>query len=381
MAVAPTPLSTQLQAALEAAQQGDAAKAQRTLLEAARGLLTQAQVATAPATRRALLEQADRLRARADALAPQVEAQQSMRRAQEEAARRAAPALSESDDVPPWLLAERPKERLADVAGLDDAKQQVHLKLIYPFTHPAAAERFGVAAGGGVLLFGPPGTGKTFFARAVAGELDAAFFAARGSSIMSQWVGKAEQNVAALFDTARSHPKAVIFLDEIEALLGVRGATSSSVTPRVVAEFLDQMQGVGHSSKGALLVLGATNLPWAVDPAALRPGRFDSLIYVGLPNEAARLRLFELNLANRPLDPTLDVDELVRRTDGFSGADMADLCLRAAQRAFLDEVLGGIQRTITQSDFDAALLERAPSVSRDTLRRLEKFRHEHESRD
>ena len=156
----------------------------------------------------------------------------------------------------------------------------------------------------------------------------------------------------------------------------MRGATGSSVTPRVVAEFLAQMQGVGDTAKGALLVLGATNLPWSIDPAALRPGRFDELIYVGLPNAEARLRLLELNLAGRPLDPAVDLHALAERTSGYSGADIAHICLRSAQRAFLDEVQTGAVRAIDTRDVEAVLAEVKPSVTPATLARLEKFRAE-----
>jgi SpoVK/Ycf46/Vps4 family AAA+-type ATPase len=363
-----------LQAGLEAQQAGDLATAHRCYLEAAKLLFAQARDAAAPGLRQERYNQGHQVMARAQEIATRLEA----RRQQEEAARRALPPLKEGEAMPDWLLAERPSLRLADVAGLDDVKEQIHLKLIYPFTHPAEAQRYGVRPGGGILLYGPPGVGKTYIARAIAGELDAAFFNAKASNLMSQWFGKAEQNIAALFAAARQQARAIIFLDEVEALTPKRSATASSVMPRVIAEFLAQTQSLGDESQGAVLLLGATNEPWAMDPAALRPGRFDELIYVGLPDQAARLRLLELNLRNRPLAGDVHLPALAGQLAGYSGADIAYLCAKASERAFLDAVERGLQREVALADFQALLPERKPSVTPEQMRRYEKFRRRDE---
>jgi len=356
-----------LQQGSEAFAAGDLAAARRHFLKAARHLLAQAQKAPSPGLRQRRFAQAQQVM------------EQVQRLEHELAARgRGAAAISateEDPEPPPWLLAERPRIRFTDVAGLEDVKTQIRLKLIYPFTHPEQAHRFGLQPGGGILLYGPPGTGKTYIARAVAGELSASFFIARASDLMSRWFGEAERNLAALFAAARQHPPAVIFLDEVEALVPNRSTTRSSVMPRVVSEFLAQTQGIqdGDDRKGVLL-LGATNEPWAIDPAALRPGRFDELIYVGLPDAPARRRLLEIALRDRPLAPDVDPEELVRCTEGYSGADIVHLCRKAGERAFLASVEFGTERPITWDDFQRVLDARGPSVDPAQLRRYEEFR-------
>ena len=389
----PRPSSTNLtpaavlQTGVDAQRAGKLDAAHRAYLLAARMLLDEARAIANPQQREQRIAQANQIMARAREIEAQLAKAQASRAAAAPAAARPAstPApptaqtpIAEGDETPAWLLAERPRLRLADVAGLDDVKEQIHLKLIYPFTHRAAAERFRIRAGGGILLYGPPGVGKTYIARAIAGELQAAIFVAKASSLMSKWFGEAEKNIAALFAAARKEDRAVIFLDEVEALVAKRSGSSSSVMPRVISEFLAQTQSIGDEGGGAVLLLGATNEPWAIDPAALRPGRFDELIYVGLPDDVARLRLLQLNLRERPLAPDVDLTVLTARTAGYSGADIAYICTRASQRAFLDAVEGGVEREIEMNDFDAVLAERQPSVTPAQLRRYAQFRVERE---
>ncbi|GAB4568800.1 MAG: hypothetical protein Kow0047_21850 [Anaerolineae bacterium] len=358
-----------LRTGLEAQSAGRLEAAYRHYLEAARMLLALALESPLGHLRRRRFEQARQV----EAMARRVKRRMDERRHQQEVARRAIPTLADEEEVPEWLLAERPDVRLDDVAGLDEVKEQIYLKFVYPFTHPQEARRYGVRPGAGLLLYGPPGVGKTYIARAVAGELDAAFFVARASNLMSQWFGKAEQNVAALFEAARRQDRAVIFLDEIEALLPRRSSTRSSVMPRVVSEFLSQTQSLGTEG-GAILLIGATNEPWSVDPAALRPGRFDEVIYVGLPDYEARRRILEMNLRHRPLSPAVDLDALARRLEGYTGADIAYICRKSCERAFQDAVERGIDREVVPEDFDAAMAERKPSVTPEQVRKYEEFR-------
>ncbi|MBV7335583.1 ATP-binding protein [Chloroflexi bacterium TSY] len=285
----------------------------------------------------------------------------------------AAASVPQVDESPaPWLIAERPTVQFKDVAGLERVKEQIKLKLIYPFSHPEHAAKFSIRSGGGILLYGPPGTGKTLIARSTAGELDAAFFVAKPSDLMSKWVGEAEQNIQRLFDSARSVERAVIFLDEIDALLPKRRRSSSTVMQRIVPQFLTELEGFeGHSS--GLLLIGATNEPWSIDPAALRPGRFDEKIYVPLPDLDGRRQILALNLQERPLDDDVDLDLLADKLIGYSGADIAQICLRASTLAFMDAVERGTERNIEWSDFEVAYNEIAPSVSEQMLRRFEQF--------
>ena len=205
------------------------------------------------------------------------------------------------DERARFARAERPSTRFADIAGLEDVKEDIRLKLIYPLAHAEKARRYGIRTGGGVLLYGPPGTGKTMIARAIAGEIDAAFFSVKPSEMLSKWAGEAEKNVAELFRVARAAPLSVVFIDEIDALLPGREKDRSSIMQRLVPQFLAELDGFDTSGRNPLLFLGATNKPWALDSAVLRPGRFDAKIYVGLPDRAARRAMLAAGLRGRPV--------------------------------------------------------------------------------
>ena len=273
----------------------------------------------------------------------------------------------------PWLVAERPDVRFSDVAGLDDVKEQIRLKLIYPFVYPEQAAHFGIRRGGGILLYGPPGTGKTLIARAVAGEVEAPFFSVKPSEIMSKWVGEAEQNVERLFDAARAYDRSVVFIDEVEALVPKRRSSGSTVMQRVVPQILAELEGF-EEREGALLFIGATNEPWALDPAVLRPGRFDERIYVPLPDPAARRSILELNLHDRPLAEDVDLDRLAERLAGHSGADIVNVCGKACAIPFIEAVERGVERDVAMGDFEAVMAGARPSVSRKDVARFERFR-------
>lgn len=279
-------------------------------------------------------------------------------------AKRAAPLhVDGADAAMTYVPVERPNLRLADVAGLDEPKAQIRLRLVYPFTHPEQASKFGVGRGGGLLLYGPPGTGKTLLARAVAGEVDACFFSVKPSEVMSQWVGVAEQNVERLFATARSCERAVVFVDEVEALVPKRRSSGSTVMQRVVPQILSELEGF-REKREALLFIGATNEPWALDSAILRPGRFDERIYVPLPDQPARQRILELNLRNRPLGADVDLSALAEMLTGYSGADVAHVCRKACAIPFVEAVEQGVDRDVCLADFMTTLTQVKPSVSR-----------------
>ncbi|MBI4576098.1 MAG: ATP-binding protein [Planctomycetes bacterium] len=278
------------------------------------------------------------------------------------------------DEATEFVPVERPSVRFDDIAGLDDVRREVELKMILPLTHPERAERFGIRRGGGVLLYGPPGTGKTLIARAIAGEVDAAFFTVKPSEVLSKWVGEAERNVERLFATARAQPRSVVFIDEVEALVPARRANQSTVMARLVPQILAELEGFSTpAGSHPLLFIGATNEPWALDPAVLRPGRFDARIYVGLPDATARRRIFELCLKGRPLASDVDLDALVQRTGGYSGADLRATCERAAQRAFLEAVQVDCDMPIDRKDLEAALDAVRPSVRPAELERFQAF--------
>jgi len=272
-----------------------------------------------------------------------------------------------------WIVKDKPNIRFDDIAGLDDVKQEIRLKMIYPFQRPELAQHFGIDVGGGMLLYGPPGTGKTMIAKAVVAELDATMFVISPAQIMSKWVGQAEQNVRKLFEAAKSEEKSVIFIDEVEALVPRRRGQQSTVMQRLVPQILQEIEGFDRKSGRALMFLGATNEPWALDSAMMRPGRLDTKIYVPLPDAEARFRLFEIYLADRPLADDVDFARLVAETGGYSGADIRAIASRAATRPFLESIDGGEPRNITMEDVLDAVGLLTPSVSGSDVAKYEKW--------
>ena len=283
-------------------------------------------------------------------------------------------SISTGDDeqASTWLVSEKPDVTFDDVAGLEEVKEQIRLKLLYPFSHPEYAEKYGIQPGGGILLFGPPGTGKTLMARAMAGEMDATFFAIKPSEIMSQWVGVAEQNFSRLFAEARTYPVSVIFIDELESLAPKRRTSISTVMQRVVPQLLAELDGF-DKRQNALLFVGATNEPWAIDSAVLRPGRLDRLIYIPPPDLPARTRILELNLKDAPLEEGISLAEVAARAENFSGADMASLARRVREQGFFDAIHHGVARQITSADIESVLREMRPSISSKDLELFEHF--------
>jgi transitional endoplasmic reticulum ATPase len=290
--------------------------------------------------------------------------------------RRSGKAAPSGEAAPSeWALAERPKVRFDDIAGLDGVKEQIRVKMILPFTHAEKAKRYRVKSGGGILLYGPPGTGKTMIAKAVAGELEAAFFAIAPSEILNKWVGESEKNIRKLFDTAREAGRAVVFIDEVEALVPRRRETEQgSVMARVVPQILAELDGFDAKDDRAILFLGATNEPWSIDPAMLRPGRLDEKVLVGLPDAEARRKILEMNLKDVPLADDVDLASLARRLEGYSGADTAYLCRKTAEQTFLDAVGRGDERPLRKADFERVLSTLRPSVSPEDVDRFKRFK-------
>ncbi len=269
-----------------------------------------------------------------------------------------------------WIVKEKPSIKFDDVAGLDGVKEDIRLKMVYPFEHPELAEKFGIRGGGGVLLFGPPGTGKTMLAKATAGELDATFFTISPADVLSKWVGEAEQNIKKLFDAARGEKRAVIFIDEIEALVPARRDEGSSVMQRVVPQILQGMEGFDKKTT-PVMFMGATNVPWQLDPAVLRPGRFDEKVYIPLPDLAARRKMLDIYLGKRPVDDALDFSSLADKLDGYSGADIKYICDRAATIPFLQSVATGEEGEITLKILEEVILDTPRSVTREMLGKFE----------
>jgi transitional endoplasmic reticulum ATPase len=362
------------QKGLDARRVGQWDSARIYLLEAARAMMILSKEAQSDELRQGRRDMAAKL---LDLARDCDAAKKENRRATPANSRSAPSASSESDSSPSadkWIVKEKPSIRFADVAGLDDVKEDVRLKMVYPLEHPELAAKFGVNPGGGVLLFGPPGTGKTLLARATAGEIDAAFFVVSAADLLSKWVGEAEQNIKKLFDAAAAEPRAIIFIDEIEALVPARRDEGSSVMQRVVPQILQGMEGFDKKAGRAVLFMGATNCPWQLDPAVLRPGRFDEKIYIPLPDLAARSKMLDIYLAHRPLADDVNLADLAHRLDGYSGADIKYICDRAATIPFLQIVATGKEETITLQIIEDVIHDTSPSVTRDQLKRFDHWR-------
>lgn len=280
--------------------------------------------------------------------------------------------LEEKEEISkPFLMKEKPEVGFEDVAGLNEVKEEIKNKLIYPFLHPDKAELYGIRTGGGILLYGPPGTGKTHIARAVSNEVDAIFYSIKPSEVMSKWVGESEQNIKNLFQTARDNERSVIFIDEVEALIPKRRTSGSTVMQRVVPQILAELEGV-ETKNDNLLFIGATNEPWSIDPAALRPGRFDEKIYVPPPDLEARIKIFQLNLKGKPLGE-IDFNELGKLAEGYSGADIRHICMKASLIPFKESINTGEDREILVDDFLIVMENIKPSISVEMVKKYRDF--------
>ena len=283
---------------------------------------------------------------------------------------------SEADggaDASQWIVKEKSGLKFADVAGLEDVKEDIRLKMIYPFEHPELAQKFGIRPGGGVLMYGPPGTGKTMLAKATAGEIEATFFRISPADVLSKWVGEAEQNIKKLFDAAAQEPRSIIFIDEIEALVPARRDEGSSVMQRVVPQILQGVEGFDKKAGRPILLMGATNVPWQLDPAMMRPGRFDEKVYIPLPDLPARRKMLDIHLSRRPVADPVNLDALAQQLDGFSGADIKYLCDRAATIPFLQSVATGEEGEITSQILADVLNDTPKSVTFEMLKRFDEW--------
>lgn len=254
---------------------------------------------------------------------------------------------------------EQPKIKLTDVAGMETVKRRLNLAFLAPLKNPEMMRLYGKSLRGGLLMYGPPGCGKTFIARATAGELGAKFISIGLSDVLDMWIGSSEKNLHALFDSARRQAPCVLFFDEIDAL-GRKRSLSRHVGHTTINQLLAEMDGVNASNEG-VFVLAATNHPWDVDTALRRPGRLDRTLLVLPPDEAAREAVMSFHLRGRPVDG-VDLKTIAAKTNEYSGADLAHLCEAAAELAMEDSLLSGKVRPISRGDFKQALRDVRPST-------------------
>ncbi|MDO3700711.1 ATP-binding protein [Micromonospora sp. C28SCA-DRY-2] len=250
--------------------------------------------------------------------------------------------------------------RLADVGGMTAVKERLELAFLGPLRNPQLRKMYGKSLRGGLMLYGPPGCGKTFLARAVAGEMGAKFISLSIVDVLDMWMGNSERNLHELFEAARRNAPCVLFLDEIDALGHKRSQVSSSSMRTLGNQLLAELDGMEGNNEG-VFVLAATNTPWDVDPALRRPGRLDRVVLVLPPDAEARRAILEYHLRDRPI-AGIDLRKVVAGTEDFSGADLAHLCETAAEFAMADSVRTGEVRMIEQRDLERALKEVRPST-------------------
>jgi SpoVK/Ycf46/Vps4 family AAA+-type ATPase len=287
-----------------------------------------------------------------------------------------ADSASAGIDAADAFDAERAGLTLADVAGMTEVKQRLEAAFLAPMRNPELRRLYGKSLRGGLLLYGPPGCGKTFIARAVAGELGARFIAVSFADIIDMFVGQSERNIHELFEIARRNAPCVLFLDEVDAIGQKRSQLRHTPMRSAVNQLLLELDDISGNNEGVFL-LAATNHPWDVDSALRRPGRFDRTLLVLPPDGAAREGVFRYHLKDRPV-AGIDLAKLARLTDGYSGADIAHICETAAERALMDSVRRGEPRMIGTADLEAAVTEVKPSLNAwfDTARNVALFANE-----
>jgi SpoVK/Ycf46/Vps4 family AAA+-type ATPase len=255
---------------------------------------------------------------------------------------------------------ERPAVRFQDVGGMEAVKDEIRLKIIHPLSHPELYRAYGKPIGGGILLYGPPGCGKTHLARATSGEIDAGFLAVGLNDVLEMWIGSSERNLHDLFEQARRNAPCVLFFDEVDALGASRTDMRQSAGRQLINQFLAELDGVQASNDG-VLILAATNAPWHLDSAFRRPGRFDRILFVPPPDAPARAAILRILCRGKPVDE-IDYDHLARKTDRFSGADLKAVVDVAVERKLQEALKAGVPKPLTTRDLTVAAGTIRPST-------------------
>ena len=275
---------------------------------------------------------------------------------------------AEEDD---WLVTEKSQVTFEKIAGMADAKQAIMEMVVHPLKQPEKARALGLKPGGGVLLYGPPGNGKTMLGKAIANELDAPFYYASGAQIRSKWHGESEQRLRKLMQAATANEVAVLFFDEVEGLLPRRGG-NSVVDNRIVTQFLAEIGGF-EEKENVLLLLGATNCPWDIDDAVFRTGRFDEKIFVALPDEEARLGILQMHFEGVQYDESIDIPALAKQLDRYTGSDIVGV-VNSAKRSCLSRVVGEDEDAIiSATDIQTAIQAIPASVTPALMSKYSKF--------
>jgi len=252
---------------------------------------------------------------------------------------------------------EKPQTNFSKVGGMEQVKEEIKMKIIHPLAHPEIYKAYGKKIGGGILLYGPPGCGKTHLARATAGEVQSNFIPVGISDILDLYLGQSERNLHAIFEKARRLKPCVLFFDEADALGANRTDMRQSAGRHLINQFLSELDGIEYDNEG-VLILAATNTPWHLDPAFRRPGRFDRIIFVPPPDEEARAAILKIHLANKPIQ-NIDYDQIARQTKDFSGADLQAVIDRAIEEKLTAAMQAGVPQPLTTTDLlQAAKLQK-----------------------
>ncbi|NLX26684.1 MAG: ATP-binding protein [Lentisphaerae bacterium] len=280
----------------------------------------------------------------------------------------------DSSEGSEWLIGEKPNMTFDKICGMVDAKEAIMQMVVYPLKQPEKSQALGLNPGGGVLLYGPPGNGKTLLGKAIAGELDCPFFYASGAQIRSKWHGESEQRLSKLLKSAQACQVAVLFLDEVEGLLPKRGG-NSQVDNRIVTQFLADVGGFSES-KNTLLILGATNKPWDIDEAVFRTGRFDEKIYISPPDHPARHGILQMEIKGVNMEAGFDAAHWAERLDGYSGSDIVGI-MKSAKRISLGRAIReDADAVLKVEDVEGALNKIPSSITDRMLKEYEKFREQ-----
>ncbi|MDB6155321.1 MAG: ATPase family associated with various cellular, partial [Chthoniobacteraceae bacterium] len=247
-----------------------------------------------------------------------------------------------------------------DIGGMEEVIERIRMNIIYPFKNPEIFRKFNKKSGGGILMYGPPGCGKTHIARATAGECQAAFISIAITDILSKWLGESERHLHEIFEIARRRSPTVIFIDEVDAI-GVSRSDAGATVASLVNVLLTEMDGIsGHNEN--VMILAATNAPWRIDSALRRPGRFDRVLFVPPPDLSARKAILRICLRDLPSE-SVDLDKVARQTERFSGADLRAVIERASEKAIYEEMRTGRPGKLTQKSILEAVKESRPSTN------------------
>lgn len=268
--------------------------------------------------------------------------------------------VSETEEEIDSRFLQKPNVNFNDVGGMETVKKEIELKIIKPLLHPELYKAYGKKVGGGILLYGPPGCGKTFIAKATAGQVNAKFISVGLNDILDMWIGNSEKNLHEIFELARNNTPCVLFIDEIDALGASRSDMKQSSGRHLINQFLQELDGIDSTNEG-VLIIGATNTPWNLDPAFRRPGRFDRIVFVPPPDVTTRESILRLKLNNKPTG-TIDLQSIAKKAENYSGADIDAIIDIAIEQKLESSFSDGIPKPLETNDFLNALKKHKPST-------------------